>query len=225
VNSALLVHGLGRTPFSMFPLAGVVRRAGLRTHFFAYSCTFEPFDGIVRRLVGVLDRLRPQVLIAHSLGGLLCRLALAKGAYPEVQHLVMLGTPNCPPRLAAYFWKWWPFRAFAGTSGRFLAHPTEYDRLPHPTVPCTVVAGTAGPVGRLSPFGFELNDSIVSVGETELPGADHVLVPAWHTWMMAHRDVHAVVQRVISMCCSGMGDLPSNVNIAHAPPSAIRTTF
>lgn len=180
----------------MFPLAGVVRRAGLRTHFFAYSCTLEPLDRIVRRLVRTLNRLRPRYVIAHSLGGILTRMAVP---HVEVlpEHLVMLGTPNRPPRLAASFWKWWPFRVFSGTAGRFLATAAEYERLPVPTIPCTVIAGTAGPVGKFSPFGMEPNDGVVSVGETELAGADQVLVPAWHTWMMAHTMVHDVLRRVL----------------------------
>lgn len=188
---ALLIHGLGRTPLSMFPLAGAVRRAGLRTHFFGYSCTAEPFDDIVSRLASVLRRVRPTFVVAHSLGGILSRFALHQSPLAGLRHLVMLGTPNRPPRLAAYFWKWPPFRWLAGQSGRFLATPGEYDLLPTPHFPCTVIAGTAGPVGRLSPFGVTPNDGIVSVCETELPGADHFTVPAWHTWMMAHPQVHA----------------------------------
>lgn len=197
MRTALLVHGLGRTPVSMFPLAGVVRRAGFRTHFFAHSCTVEPFDGIVRRLVNVLNAVRPTVVVAHSLGGILTRLALPHTSV-EFGHLVMLGTPNRPPRLAAYFWKWPPFRWMSGQSGRFLATPAEYARLPEPHFPCSVIAGTAGPVGKLSPFGNDPNDGIVSVCETELPGAAHFTVPAWHTWMMAHPDVHARLAAILS---------------------------
>jgi pimeloyl-ACP methyl ester carboxylesterase len=198
VRSALLVHGLGRTPVSMFPLAGAVRRAGLRTHFFGYSCTVEPFEQIVGRLARALRRVRPAFIVAHSLGGLLSRFALEQAPLSDLRQLVMLGTPNRPPRLAAYFWQWLPFRVFAGQSGRFLATPVEYKRLPVPHYPCTVVAGTAGPVGQLSPFRFEPNDGVVSVSETELPAAAHVTVPAWHTWMMAHPQVHALVREVIT---------------------------
>lgn len=198
MRTALLVHGLGRTPVSMFPLVPTVRRCGARPHFFAYSSTLEPLERILRRLVRKVHQLQPDFLIVHSLGGLLCRLALAEVARYEVRHLVMLGTPNRPPRLAAYFWKWLPFRLLSGTSGRFLAHPAEYDRLPVPTVPCTVIAGTAGPVGRLSPFGMEPNDGIVAVSETDLAGAETLLVPAWHTWMMAHPQVHARLAAIMT---------------------------
>ena len=198
MTSALLVHGLGRTPVSMFPLAGVIRRAGLRTHFFGHSCTVEPLNQIIARLAAVLLRVRPAYIVAHSLGGLLSRFALERTPPPVLRHLVMLGTPNRPPRLAAYFWKWLPFRVFAGQSGRFLATPDDYNRLPAPHYPCTVIAGTAGPVGKFSPFGCEPNDGVVSVSETELPGAAHFTVPAWHTWMMAHPQVHAHLTAILT---------------------------
>lgn len=198
MRAALLIHGLGRTPVSMFPLAGVVRRAGVRTHFFGYSCTVEPFDHIVARLARELRRLRPSYVIAHSLGGLLTRFALEQAPLPELRHLIMLGPPNRPPRMAERFWKWLPFRWMSGQGGRFLATPTAYDLLPPPTYPCTVIAGTGGPVGKFSPFGNEPNDAVVSVSETTLPGATTRLVPAWHTWMMAHPQVHAHLATILT---------------------------
>lgn len=197
MKSVLLVHGLGRTPFSMFPLAGVVRRAKLTPHFFWYSPPLEPLDRILRRLVNALNKVRPAFVVTHSLGGILTRLALPQATHLP-RRLVMLAPPNRPPRAAAYFWRWLPFRLFSGTCGRFLAHAAEYDRLSVPTIPCTVIAGTAGPVGRLSPFGMEPNDGVVSVGETVLPGAVTVLVPAWHTWIMTRPEVKAQVAAIMT---------------------------
>ena len=199
MRTALLVHGLGRTPVSMFPLAGVIRRAGVRPHFFGYSCTFEPFERIVRRLKRTLSERRPDFLVAHSLGGILLRFALAELPPWPVRHLFMLGPPNQPPRLARRLWKWLPFRVFAGSCGRFLAHADQYARLPPVSVPHTVIAGTAGPTGPFSPFGSEPNDGVVAVSETKVDVAhEPVLVPAWHTLMMAHPQVHAAVARLLT---------------------------
>src|SRR5687768_4714780 len=121
----LLVHGLGRTPLSMFGLAPALRRAGHHTRFFAYSPTLEPLPRIVRRLVGRLRELagrgRPVGLVGHSLGGLLLRQALSEVPEVWVHHLVMLGTPNRPPRLARWAWRWFAFRCLTGDCGRFLA--------------------------------------------------------------------------------------------------------
>jgi pimeloyl-ACP methyl ester carboxylesterase len=198
-GSALLIHGLGRTPVSMFPLAGPIRRAGLRTHFFGYSTTLESMTRIVSRLRRKLEEHRPEFLVAHSLGGILLRRVLAEWPQPFVRHFVMLGTPNQSPRLARYFWRWWLFRRFAGSCGNFLATPAEYDRLPPPNVPCTVIAGTSGPTGRFSPFGNEPNDGIVSVSETRIePRWDPIRVPAAHTLMMRHREVHRHLATVLT---------------------------
>src|SRR4051794_26826293 len=110
----LLVHGLGRTPLSLFGLAPALRRAGHHTRFFGYSPTFEPLPRIVRRLTAVLRgfaaRGRPVGLVGHSLGGLLLRLALPAVPELRVHRLLMLGTPNRPPRLAARAWRRLPFR-------------------------------------------------------------------------------------------------------------------
>jgi len=61
--------------------------------------------------------------------------------------------------------------------------------LPVPEIPTRIYAGTAGPRGPLSPFGSELNDGILTVSETELPGIPLVQVPALHTFIMNARVV------------------------------------
>lgn len=203
MNSALLVHGLGRTPASLFPLAGAIRRAGARTHFFGYLAAVESLDRIVRRLTHTLAERRPDYLIAHSLGGILLRLAMAPLSTWPVRHFVMLGTPNRPPRLARMLCRYRPFHWAFGDCGRFLADPAGYARLPPVAVPHTVIAGTAGPTGRFSPFGDDPNDGVVAVDETRLDDAHQpVLVPAWHTLMMGHPQVHAVVRRRLTSSSS-----------------------
>src|SRR5262245_36982907 len=133
--SALIVHGMGDSPMMMLPLAGAVRRAGVRTHFFQYFVGWESLNDIVGRLKRALLHWRPQYLIAHSLGGILMRLALAELPPWDVRHLVMLGTPNRPPRLAKWFGRFHAFRWAFGSCGRFLANPDDYARLPPIPVP------------------------------------------------------------------------------------------
>lgn len=155
---------------------------------------------IVARLKRVLIDRRPEYLIAHSLGGILLRLALAELPTTSVKHFVMLGPPNQSPTLARFFQKWGlPFRLFAGSSGRFLANPEDYLRLPPPACPTTVFAGTAGPTGRFSPFGNEPNDGVVSLAETRIDGAcEPIPIPALHTWIMSHPTVHQFVTEVMT---------------------------
>jgi len=155
---------------------------------------------IVARLKRVLTERRPEFLIAHSLGGILLRLALAELPTTSVRHFVMLGPPNQSPVLARFFQKWGlPFRLFAGSSGRFLANPLDYLRLPPPPCPTTIFAGTAGPTGRFSPFGLEPNDGIVSVAETRIDGVcEPILIPALHTWIMSHPTVHQRLTEIMT---------------------------
>lgn len=196
----LLAHGLGRTPVSMFGLAAFLRRGGHRTRFFGYSPTFESFPGIVDRLTRTLRDLsrlgQPVTLVGHSLGGLLLRIAVPSVPELRVHHLVMLGTPNSPPRMGRLAWRWRPFRWLTGGCGRFLASEKEYDRVPGLAVPCTVFAGTAGPQGKWGPFASEPNDGVVAVSETRAAGTTEVLVPAYHSFMM---DAGAVQSRILAM--------------------------
>ncbi len=191
----LLVHGLGRTPVSMFGLAAHLRRAGHRTRFFGYSPTLESFPHIVRRLTALLHDLarrnQPVGLVGHSLGGLLLRLAVADVPTLQVSHLVTLGTPNPPARSALLASRLFPFRWLTRSCGRFLASTTA---VPSREVPCLRVAGTAGPTGWWGHFGGELNDGLVSVAEVRTGPADApLLVPALHSFLMDHPAVRAAV--------------------------------
>jgi pimeloyl-ACP methyl ester carboxylesterase len=202
----LLVHGLGRTPLSLFGLAPALRRAGHHTRFFGYSPTLEPLPRIVRRLVGRLRAFarsgRPVGLVGHSLGGLLLRGALPEVPELRVHHLVMLGTPNRPPRLARWAWRRPLFRFLSRDCGRFLACPDSIPRLPIPTAPYTLIAGTAGPQFGL--FSGEPNDGIVAVSEVPVRDADPVqLFPVWHTVMMNSERVKRAV--VVAMM-TGKGE-------------------
>jgi pimeloyl-ACP methyl ester carboxylesterase len=206
----LLVHGLGRTPLSLFGLAPALRRAGHRTRFFGYLPTFEPLPRIVRRLVARLCEIaadgRPVGLVGHSLGGLLLRAALPEVPELRVRHLVMLGTPNRPPRLARWAWRQFPFRLLTRDCGRFLAFPDSIPRLPAPAVPYTLIAGTAGP--RIGPFRGEPNDGVVGISEIPVRDADPVqLFPVWHTIMM---NDGRVKRAVVAAMMTGEGDPTAN---------------
>jgi pimeloyl-ACP methyl ester carboxylesterase len=199
----LLVHGLGRTPVSLFGLAAALRRDRHHTRFLGYSATLESRSRIVRRLVTTLHDLaktrEPVGLIGHSLGGLLLRTALAEVPELAVHHLVMLGTPGVVPRIAQLAWRWVPgFRVFAGDCGRFLISPDALASVPEPRVPFTVIAGTAGPRGRWSPFRDELSDGIVTVAETrwnETVRPEEF--PALHSFLMDSPAIRARIQSLL----------------------------
>jgi len=197
--NVLLVHGLGRTPCSMFRLGAALRRDGHRTGYFGYSPTLESLPRILDRLTTRLRTVarpgEPIGLAAHSLGGLLLRRALVELPQIAVRRLVMMGTPNRPPRMGAYFWRWRFFRWLTRDCGRFLASPDAIPAIPPPAVPYMIIAGTAGPRHSRLAFGDEPNDGVVAVSETLLHDDDQpLLVPAYHTFLVDDRTVHAAVR-------------------------------
>uniref|UniRef100_A0A832M262 Alpha/beta hydrolase n=1 Tax=Oscillatoriales cyanobacterium SpSt-402 TaxID=2282168 RepID=A0A832M262_9CYAN len=196
----LLIHGLGRSPLSMFNLGWCLQQAGHATEQFGYVAFMESYDRIVERLQVRLKTLAEQGsygVVAHSLGGLLTRSALGLSNIAPPAHIVMLGTPNQPPRLAAHAWHLPPFQWFAGQCGFNLTCLEFYAAIPPLQAPYTIVAGTSGPTGWLSPFGMEVNDGIVALSETRLSNQDRIVeLQVWHTFMMNNR----AVQKTVLQC-------------------------
>jgi hypothetical protein len=193
----LLVHGLGRTPVSFVRLGRALQREGCVTASFPYAAFAQSVESIVGRLAARLDALAGAsdfAVVGHSLGGLLLRAAIPRMRSAPPRHLVMLGTPNQPPRAARLAARMLPFRWIAGECGTCLSSQSFYDTLPPPMVPYTLIAGTGGITGRWSPFGSEPNDGLVAVGETRVVPEDPVLTfPVSHTFMMNDRRVQAAI--------------------------------
>jgi hypothetical protein len=199
----LLLHGMGRTALSMRRLAGELRLPGRHVEVLAYLTAVESFDGIVsrvhRRLTALASR-GAYVVIGHSLGGLLVRAALARdsSSLKSPGHLIMLGTPNQPPRLARRYRRLWPYRWINGECGQLLARPEFFARLPPLSVPYTIIAGTGGLRGRWSPFGSDPNDGVVAVAETLVSPTDlPVTFPVRHPFMMNDHRVRRVIRDLL----------------------------
>ncbi len=197
----LLIHGLSRTPISLLSLELYLQQAGWTTEQFGYFAVTETFDRIVERLRVRLRKLAnqgPYVIVAHSLGGLLARVALGLGSITWPQHIVTLGTPNQLPRLAPLAWRLLPFRWWTGQCGFNLTNPAFFSLLPVIESNYTIVAGIGGPRGSWSPFGDELNDGIVALSETRLSHQDCIVqLPVMHSFMMNDSKVQKTVLQAL----------------------------
>lgn len=198
----LLIHGLARTSLSLLSLEWRLQAVGYRTEQFSYFAFAESFDQITERLRQRFEVLACQgayTVVAHSLGGVLTRAALSLGAVAAPEHIVMLGTPNQSPRLASIAWQLLPFRWFTGQCGLNLTCFSFYQSLPKLQSPYTIIAGTGGFRGPLSPFGDDLNDGVVALNETRLSSYDRIVeLPVWHTFMMNHPEVQNSVLQALS---------------------------
>ncbi|MGE5236574.1 MAG: esterase/lipase family protein [Acidobacteriota bacterium] len=184
--NALLVHGMGRGPASMWLLRRRLRAHAIGTQLFRYS-TFSGFDAVVGRLVRRVQALpstEPFILVGHSLGSVLIRAALPSLSPLAPAACFFLAPPCCACQAARLFHRHAAFRALTRHMGDRLASPAFMAALPVPAVPTRIYAGTAGPRGRLSPFGNEPNDGILRVSETTLGALPVVGVPALHAFIM-----------------------------------------
>ncbi|MDR0770846.1 MAG: alpha/beta fold hydrolase [Burkholderiales bacterium] len=197
--SAILLHGMGRTPLSMARLARRLRAADIDARCLGYSVTFERFATCRARLLTRIGATAPPyVLIGHSLGSVLIRSVLSELAVPP-QLCFFLTPPTTACRLARRFAPHRPYRWLTGEMGQLLADPAFMAALPTPAMPTTVYVGTRGWRGRFSPFADEANDGILGVTETVLPpmlskssrppNLRRVEIHAAHTFIMNHKSV------------------------------------
>lgn len=162
----------------MSGLAVYLRRSGTRVVNWRYPTlrlSVEAHAAALRALVLSLassdvDRIH---FVTHSLGGIVARAALAE-PIAKVGRVVMLAPPNCGSRAARLLSRVssWP-RSLVQLSDA----PDSFVRtLGAPCVEVGVIAGRY--------------DGKVPVARTHLAGqADHLVVPAFHTWLMWRRDV------------------------------------
>jgi len=200
---ALFVHGMGRTPVSGWPMLWKLRRAGLRTSTFSYLTSVERFARISDRLSSRLMALAARgdyVLIGHSLGGVLIRAAvsaLPAGAR-KPRHVFLLGSPVHPSRLARRLQANPVYRVLTRDCGHLLASAGRMATVGRITVPTTSIVGVRGLALTRTPFGGELNDGVVSVGEASADWlAEQIRIPCVHTLLPASpRVAEAILERL-----------------------------
>lgn len=183
---AILLHGMGRTPLAMLPLALRLRAAHIETTLFGYSPSYEKWSDCLTRLRKfILSRSmnQPYSLIGHSLGTALIRAVLP--SLPQPPHsCFFLAPPGQACRAARHLAPNALFRMMAGEMGQLLATPSFMDNLPVPLVPTLIFSGTGGPRRKWFPLGFAPNDGILTVEETRIAELPIVEIPSLHTFIM-----------------------------------------
>jgi alpha-beta hydrolase superfamily lysophospholipase len=181
-----LVHGMGRTPLSMWLLGRRLERAGYRVAHFGYLSTTGTIGGLgealgrrVARQAGDAPRVH---LVGHSLGNIIVRWMLAHARPERAGRVVMLAPPN-QGSAAADRWARWIGWAMPPIHELRTAPDTPARALPLPgEVEVGIIAGA--------------RDRKVRLAETHLDGArDHTVVPSFHSFIMNRADVHQLI------CC------------------------
>lgn len=195
---AILIHGMGRTPIAMSLLAARLQRAGIRPHLFGYSVTFERWDTCVQRLQRFINRhvkTHDYIVIGHSLGSVLTRAALPGLTHKPVA-CFLLSPPTQASKAARHFAPYRFAKLLGGEMAQLLANQQFMESLPPNDVPTKIYAGTAGPRGPYSPFGDEINDSVLTIKEMVLPNVPMQTVPVLHTFIMNSKVVARDIVKV-----------------------------
>lgn len=166
----LFVHGLGRSPLCGSALLRRLRAEGFRTSSFAYLAALESLDGIVDRLASNLRRLARRgeyVVVGHSLGGVLLRMALKQ--LPEdvrrPAQLVLIASPVRDSRLARWSRSQRLYRMFSSDCGALLASAPRMKAIGAPPVPTLCVIGTVGDPRTRRAFAGQVNDGVLALAE------------------------------------------------------------
>jgi triacylglycerol esterase/lipase EstA (alpha/beta hydrolase family) len=178
----VLVHGLGRTLGSMWPMERALEAKGYEVLNFGYSSTCCEIPELGEQLRDTvlrhLDARHTSVhFVGHSLGGILIRWVLTRDSLPpRVGRVVMLAPPNQGSHAAD---------RYAPLVG-WLLRPMQELR--------TDTASTVQRLPRLR--GIEAgviagdDDGKVDVRQTHLPGeTDHIVVDGTHSFLMGDREV------------------------------------
>lgn len=184
--SAIIVHGMGRTPLSMHKLASRLRKKGIQSHCFGYCAALESFDDCRLRLSSFIESNCGKgffVLIGHSLGSVLLRSVMPKLCRQPLA-CFFLAPPTKACRAARFMGTTFLYRLAMGNMGQLLCDEKFMSNLPIPNVPTTVYAGTAGPCVDWLPHQNEKNDGILSVSETELSESNVKYVKSLHSFIM-----------------------------------------
>ncbi len=192
---------MGRSPASGWPLLLQLHQAGFKTSTFGYLATFEKFDSITARLrkrISLLASSGDYVVIGHSLGGVLLRVALntlPKGTKLP-QHVYLLGSPMQPSRIATKLKNNIIYRAIAGDCGQLLGSSERMEAIGLLTVPTTCIVGIRGIAISRRLFNNEVNDGIVSVSEVSAPWVSSVVeVPVVHTLLPSSKLVAKIIMQ------------------------------
>jgi len=193
----VMLHGLGRTKFSMSLLALRLERSGFVVRNIGYPSREAPVAQLAEVVGTGLDECRrerhaPVHFVTHSLGGILVREYFQRGPAPDIGRVVMLAPPNHGSEIVDRERTSGWFQWLVGAAGLELG--TAPDALPNRLQPLPMEIGViAGTVSSDPWFSATLpgpDDGKVSVASARLAEMrDFLTVPVGHTFIMYSREV------------------------------------
>ena len=216
-DTVILLHGYGRTTFSMRPLQTRLEEAGFIVHNIGYPSMrrsppelVELLDDRLTSCCGTSPRIH---FVTHSLGGILVRAYLSQNHLKNIGRVVMLAPPNRGSEIADIAKESTLLHAILGPTVVQLGTGEDSlpNRLPPPWYELGVIAGIDdfNPIGGF--FVPEPSDGTVSLASTRLAGmSDFVTVRKSHTFIMRSADVADYIIRFLHTGRFAASGLPSS---------------
>jgi pimeloyl-ACP methyl ester carboxylesterase len=201
-DTVVLLHGLGRGPASMWPLARSLEREGYRVVNVCYPSQRADIATLAEGALGPVFAAETAGrihLVTHSLGGILVRRYLKDHGTPAaLGRVVMLAPPNAGSEIVDTLAGWRVYAWVNGPAGLDLGTAAHHAPValgaPPPGVEIGVIAGDRSWNPLFSALIPGADDGKVAVARTHLAGeADHVTLPYSHTWLMNRRETRRQV--------------------------------
>lgn len=196
----VLLHGLGRTRWSLWPVAREAARRGYRVHNLGYPSRRAPIEELAeevgKRVLHVASDVGRVDVVTHSMGGIVLRAAVAAGSLPveAVHRVVMLAPPNHGSAVADRLRDYRLYRLVTGPAGQQIGTTDDSvpKRLPPPPFEVGIVAGRRSTNTFFARVLGAESDGKVTVESAQIEGMrDLVVVDRAHTFMMWGPDVLA----------------------------------
>jgi len=196
----LLLHGLGRTRWSMQSLERRLSAAGFTVCNHGYPSRRFSVAALTEQLRAPIAQLsarqQPVHVVTHSLGGILLRSFLQQHSLPEGSRAVMLAPPNRGSELCDRYRQQLWYQLATGPAGQELG--TAGDALPQRLAPVAIDVGVIAGARSSDPWFNHVfagpHDGKVSVASTRLDEMrDFLVLPVGHTFLMRDPAVHAAV--------------------------------
>lgn len=179
----IILHGLYMHGLVMHPLSQKLRKLGYQTKVLTYNTLAINEHKVFDAIDAALSQTETNVLVGHSLGGLMIKhyLAARKPTAKQVSHVIALGSPL----QGASIVKRIQDLGFGAMLGNSPEHglTTHEDKWIYPQK-LGSIAGTVpfGARALLMMDGNDLSDGTVTIEETKIDGmTDHLEIPQTHT--------------------------------------------
>lgn len=196
-ETVVLLHGLGRSRFSMSVLGRFLKNNGFAVFNFGYpsrsASVGDQADSLLRALTARFTSDAQLSFVTHSLGSIVVHHFASQHFDKFVlKRAVMLGPPNQGAQMARLVGKVGLIRSIIGPALRDVQ--TAVVRPASDKLEIGVIAGGGRGARGISPLITGDNDAIVSVEETKIAGMrDHIVVNGLHSFLMYQPRVHTEV--------------------------------